>query len=127
MRAANYVRSSDGEPDVPALHRISGIPDSILRRWLAEEGNPSWENLKLLAPALGVEVLELLVKAEMLTLQEARLVEDPGPPPKKPTPEEMIMSDDLLSNDEKTSLVQLYRSLRDHHSTDSKPRRRKRA
>ena len=126
MRAAGYMRPN-GDLDVPALHRMSGVPDSILRRWLNLDGDPGLPNLRLVAPALGATFLELLVAAGLASPEEAGFSENPAPPPAPPTPEERIMADDVLSDDEKTSLIQLYRVLRERHSAPEEPRRRKRA
>ena len=126
MRAASYVRS-DGELDVPALSRMSGVADNILRRWLNEDGDPSLPNLRLVAPALGVSKRDLFVASGQVFKDEVGLAEEPQPPEAPPTPEDRIMADDLLSDDEKAVLIQTYRLLRNRSSPPEETGRRKRA
>lgn len=126
MRAAGYVRPN-GEDDVPALSRMSGVADNVLRRWLTEDGDPSLPNLRLLAPALGVAKRDLFVASGQLMTDEVGLVEEPQPPEAPPTPEERIMADDVLSPDEKAVLIQTYRVLRDRSSAPEEPRKKRRA
>lgn len=126
MRAAGYVRPS-GDEDVPALSRMSGVADNILRRWLNEDGDPSLPNLRLVAPALGVSKRDLFVVSGQLMTDEVGLTEEPQPPEAPPTPEERIMADDVLSPDEKAALIQTYRVLRDRSTPLEESRRRRRA
>lgn len=126
MRAAGYVRS-DGELDVPALSRISGVADNILRRWLNEGGDPSLPNLRQVAPALGLLPMDLFVASEQVLPEEAGRAGIPEPPKAPPTPEDRIMADDLLSDDEKGVLIQTYRLLRKRSSPPEEGRGRKRA
>ena len=126
MRAAGYVRSS-GELDVPALSRISGVPDSILRRWLNEEGDPSLPNLRLVAPALGVAKRDLFVASGQVLMDEVGLIEEPQPPKAPPTPEERIMADDLLSDEDTSALIHTLHALRERRSPPEETGRRKRA
>lgn len=124
MRAAGYVRPG-GEPDVPALHRTSGIPDSILRRWLAEGGEASLDNLRVIAPALGLELRDLVVAAGLMSAEEVGLSEAPKAPVRPPSQEERIMADDVLSEDDKSALIHMYRTMRERNapSVESRPRK----
>lgn len=126
MRAAGYVRPN-GEEDVPALSRMSGVADNVLRRWLNEAGDPTLPNLRQLAPALGVPKRDLFVASGQLFTDEVGLTEEPQPPEAPPTPEDRIMADDLLSEDEKAVLIQTYRVLRKRSSRPEETDRRKRA
>lgn len=126
MRAANYVRP-DGELDVPGLHRMSGVPDNILRRWLQENGDPSLENLRRVAPALGVHMRDLVIAANLMSAEEVGLDVKPLPPVAPPTPEERIWADDLLSDKEKEALIQMLHVMRERRPIVEEPRRRKRA
>lgn len=126
MRAAGYVRP-DGELDVPSLHRMSAVPDNILRRWLQENGDPSLENLRRVAPALGVHMRDLVIAAQLMTADEIGLDVDPAPPVAPPTPEERIWADDLLSDEKKEALIRMLYALREQRPSAEEPRRRKRA
>lgn len=126
MRAAGYVRS-DGELDVPSLSRMSGVADNILRRWLNEDGDPSLPNLRLLAPALGVTKRDLFVASGQVLPDEAGLTEDPQPPEAPPTPEHLIMVDDLLSEEDKSALIHTLHTMRERRSPPEETNRRKRA
>jgi transcriptional regulator with XRE-family HTH domain len=126
MRAAGYVRPS-GEEDVPALSRMSGVADNILRRWLNEDGDPSLPNLRPVATALGVSKRDLFVASGQVMPDEVGLTEEPQPPEAPPTPEDRIMADDLLSPAAKAALIQTLNVLRNGSSPPEEPRRRKRA
>lgn len=126
MRSAGYVRSSR-ELDVPALHRMSGVPDNVLRRWINAEGDPSLPNLRQVAPALGLSPIDLFVASELVLPEEAGRAGAPEPPPAPPTPEERIMADDLLSDEDKSALIHTLRGLRERRSAPEEGGRRKRA
>lgn len=126
MRAAGYVRPS-GDPDVPSLVRMSGVPDSILRRWLQEEGDPSLENLRKVAPSLGLAPRDLWVSAGLVAPAEVGLDGEPEPPQAPPTPEERIMADDILDDADKAALIHTLNALRERRGSSEESRRRKRA
>lgn len=126
MRAAGYARS-DEEPDVPRLHRASGVPDNILRRWLQEGGAPSLDNLRQVAPALRVPMRDLVIAAGLMSASEIGLDGEPEPPQMPLTPEDVIRNDDILPQETKEALIQLYASLRGKGQTTEEPGRRKRA
>jgi len=126
LRAAGYVRPN-GDLDVPALSRMSSVADNVLRRWLQEEGDPSLENLRKVAPALGVPLRELVVRAEIMTAEEIGLDGKPPAPQRPPTPEERIMADDILDDADKAALIHTLHALRERRQTPEEPRRRKRA
>jgi hypothetical protein len=128
MRAASYVRST-GDLDVPALSRMSGVPDSILRRWLNEGGDPSVPNMRLVASALGIEPRQLYVASEQFPPEEVGLGEQPAvpTPPPMPTAEDRIMADDLLSDEDKSVLIYNLRALRERRSPPEESGRRRRA
>ncbi|HEY0937149.1 MAG TPA: hypothetical protein VGD91_25845 [Trebonia sp.] len=126
MRAAGYVRSSGGL-DVPALSRMSGVADNILRRWLNEGGEPSLPNLRQVAPALGLEPLALFVASGQVLPEEAGPGGTPELPRRPPTPEERIMADDLLSDEDKSALIHTLRGLRERRSPPEEAGRRQRA
>lgn len=126
MRAAGYVRPS-GDLDVPSLVRMSGVPDSILRRWIQEDGDPSLENLRKVAPSLGLPPRDLWVAAALVAPNEVGLNGEPEPPRAPPTPEERIMADDILSDADKQALIHTLHALRERRQNPEEPRRRKRA
>jgi hypothetical protein len=126
MRAASYTRP-DGELDVPALHRMSGVPDNILRRWLQEAGEPSLENLRRVAPALGVIMGDLVIAAELMTAEEMGRGDGPREPVRPPSPQERILADDVLSDEDKSALIHMYSTMRQRHGSSEESRRRKRS
>jgi transcriptional regulator with XRE-family HTH domain len=126
MRAVDYVRP-DGEPDVPALSRMSGIADNVIRRWLQEAGDPSLDNLRLIAPALGMPLRELVIGVGLMSADEIGLDADPAPPAPPPTPEERIWADDILTDQEKEALIHMLHTLRERRTTTEEPRRRRQA
>lgn len=126
MRAAQYIRPN-GELDVPALHRMSGVPDNVLRRWISAEGDPSLPNLRQVASALGLQPIDLFVASELVLPEEAGRAGSPEPPPAPPTPEERIMADDLLSNEDKSALIHTLNTMRERRSPPEESGRRRRA
>lgn len=126
MRAASYVRPN-GDLDVPALQRMSGVHDSLLRRWLQEDGDPSLENLRKVAPALGVLPRDLFVASGLVLPEEVGLEGEPEVPARPPTPEERIMADDILDDADKAALIHTLHALRERRKNPEEPRRRKRA
>lgn len=126
MRVANYVRPN-GEPDVPALARMSGVHDSLLRRWIQEDGDPSLENLRKVAPSLGLVPRDLWVAAEIVAPGEVGMEGEPEKPTAPPSPEDRIMADDILDDADKAVLIHTLHALRERRKNPEEPRRRKRA
>jgi hypothetical protein len=126
MRAAGYVRST-GDLDVPGLSRMSSVPDPVLRRWLNEGGDPSLPNLRQVAPALGLLPIDLFVASGQVLPEEAGRTGEPEPPKGPPTPEERIMADDLLSDEDKSVLIHTLHALRERRSPPEESGRRRRA
>lgn len=62
------------------LARRSGLAESMVSRWLRGLNQPDVPNLRRVRPVLGVTMLELLVAAGHLTLEEAQLRDAPEPP-----------------------------------------------
>jgi transcriptional regulator with XRE-family HTH domain len=62
------------------LARSSGLAESMVSRWLRGLNQPDVPNLRRMRPVLGVPMLELLVAAGYLTLDEAQLRDAPTPP-----------------------------------------------
>lgn len=126
MRAAGYARP-DGEPDVPALSRMSDVPDNVLRRWLQQGGDPSMDNLRKVAPALGLHLRDLVIGAELMSVEEIGLDVAPLPPVAPPTPEERIWADDILDDEGKQALITMLNALRARRTIREEPRRRRQA
>lgn len=96
------------------LKRLTGISDSIISKWRSGQTTPSVENLRLLAPALGVTPRELIVVAGHMTPEEVGLKEPPAPP--KPPARLATLQDDInaepnLSDSDKRLMVDLYERL----------------
>jgi transcriptional regulator with XRE-family HTH domain len=62
------------------LARRSGLAESMVSRWLRGLNQPDVPNLRRVRPVLGVRMLELLVAAGHVTLEEAQLRDTPEPP-----------------------------------------------
>ncbi|HVQ93306.1 MAG TPA: helix-turn-helix domain-containing protein [Mycobacteriales bacterium] len=62
------------------LARRSGLAESMVSRWLRGLNQPDVPNLRRVRPVLGVPMLELLVAAGHLTLEESQLRDTPEPP-----------------------------------------------
>ncbi len=68
MDAAGYTTASE-------LARVSGVSEPVASRWLRGITQPDVANLRKVAPALRIPILQLLVAAGHLTVEEARLRE----------------------------------------------------
>lgn len=62
------------------LARRSGLAESMVSRWLRGLNQPDVPNLRRVRPVLGVPMLELMVAAGYLSLEEAELQDAPEPP-----------------------------------------------
>ena len=62
------------------LARRSGLAESMVSRWLRGLNRPDVPNLRRVRPVLGVPMLELMVAAGYLSLEEAELQDAPRPP-----------------------------------------------
>jgi transcriptional regulator with XRE-family HTH domain len=62
------------------LARRTGLAESMVSRWLRGLNQPDVPNLRRVGPVLGVPMLELIVAAGYLTLEEAELRDPPQPP-----------------------------------------------
>ena len=62
------------------LARRSGLAESMVSRWLRGLNQPDVPNLRRVRPVLGVPMLELIVAAGYLSLEEAELQDVPEPP-----------------------------------------------
>ena len=62
------------------LARRSGLAESMVSRWLRGLNRPDVPNLRRVCPVLGVTMLELMVAAGYLSLEEAELRDAPQPP-----------------------------------------------
>jgi transcriptional regulator with XRE-family HTH domain len=62
------------------LARRSTLAESMVSRWLRGLNQPDIPNLRRVRPILGVTMLELLVAAGHVTLDEAQLRDAPEPP-----------------------------------------------
>lgn len=96
------------------LARLTGISDSIISKWRRGQATPSVENLRLLAPALGVTTRDLVVRAGHMFPDEVGLKEPPVPP--KPPARLASLQDDInaepgLSEGDKRLMIDLYERL----------------
>jgi transcriptional regulator with XRE-family HTH domain len=78
------------------LARRSGLAESMVSRWLRGLNQPDVPNLRRVRPVLGVPMLELLVAAGHVTLEEAQLRDAPEPP----VPVRLGISTDGLTADQ---------------------------
>lgn len=62
------------------LARRSGLAESMVSRWLRGLNQPDVPNLRRVRPVLGVPMMELIVAAGYLSLEEAELQDAPEPP-----------------------------------------------
>lgn len=126
---ADYLERAMESAGVTAagLARATGIKDSVISRW-RKGAVPTVENLRLLAPVLGVPMRDLVVVAGHMLPEEVGLTGIPEPPkPRIPTAEEGIRAEPYLSDDKKELFIGLLRALREEHSENEPEARRKRA
>lgn len=90
------------------LARRSGLAESMVSRWLRGLNQPDVPNLRRVRPVLGVPMLELIVAAGYLSLEEAELRDAPAPP----TPVELGISTDGLTADQVRQLEDFATFLR---------------
>ena len=82
------------------LARRSGRAESMVSRWLRGLTQPDVPTLRRVRPVLGVPMLELIVAAGYLSLEEAELQDAPRPP----TPMRVGISTDGLTTDQISQL-----------------------
>ena len=90
------------------LARRSGLAESMVSRWLRGLNQPDVPNLRRVRPVLGVPMLELIVAAGYLTLEEAELQDAPEPP----APVRVGMSTEGLTGDQVRQLEGFAKFLR---------------
>jgi transcriptional regulator with XRE-family HTH domain len=90
------------------LARRSGLAESMVSRWLRGLNQPDVPNLRRVRPVLGVPMLELIVAAGYLTLEEAELQDAPEPP----APVRVGLSTDGLTGDQVRQLEGFAKFLR---------------
>jgi transcriptional regulator with XRE-family HTH domain len=78
------------------LARRSGLAESMVSRWLRGLNQPDVPNLRRVRPVLGVPMLELIVAAGYLSLEEAELQDEPRPP----VPVDVGISTEGLTDDQ---------------------------
>lgn len=90
------------------LARRSGLAESMVSRWLRGLNQPDVPNLRRVRPVLGVPMLELIVAAGYLTLEEAELQDAPEPP----APVRIGLSTEGLTGDQVRQLEGFAKFLR---------------
>jgi transcriptional regulator with XRE-family HTH domain len=91
------------------LARRSGLAESMVSRWLRGLNQPDVPNLRRVRPVLGVPMLELIVAAGYLSLEEAELQDTPEPPA---APAEAGISTEGLTGDQVRQLEDFATFLR---------------
>jgi transcriptional regulator with XRE-family HTH domain len=119
--------TSAGLPRAADLSRATGIPETLISRWLRGLAVPTVESLRLLVDAIHVELLELMVVAGHLSAVEARLEEDPTPPGPPPSIEDQILAMPHMSDDKKEALIALLQVLRAENDDNRGERQRREA
>ena len=99
------------------LARRSGLAESMVSRWLRGLNQPDVPNLRRVRPVLGVPMLELIVAAGYLTLEEAELRDSPEPP----VPVRLGLSTDGLSADQVRQLEGYATFLRAQNRAAAEP------
>jgi transcriptional regulator with XRE-family HTH domain len=90
------------------LARRGGLAESMVSRWLRGLNQPDVPNLRRVRPVLGVPMLELIVAAGYLTLEEAELQDAPEPP----APVRVGLSTEELTGDQVRQLEGFAKFLR---------------
>jgi len=94
------------------LARSTGVADSTVSRWLAGTA-PDIDQCRKLAGALGVPMLEVVVRAGHLTRAEAQLREARAVVPVvRLEPREALVGDDSLADDARVILLAAYDAAR---------------
>jgi transcriptional regulator with XRE-family HTH domain len=96
------------------LKRLTGISDSIISKWRRDQATPSIENLRLLAPVLGVTTRDLVVRAGHMLPEEVGLTEPPRPPEpyrRLVSIEDAISAIPDLSDRDKRLMTKMYEEL----------------
>jgi transcriptional regulator with XRE-family HTH domain len=100
------------------LARRSGLAESMVSRWLRGLNQPDVPNLRRVRPVLGVPMLELIVAAGYLSLEEAELQDAPQPP----VPMQVGISTEGLTVDQVRQLEGFATFLRAQNGAQPGPR-----
>ena len=100
------------------LARRSGLAESMVSRWLRGLNQPDVPNLRRVRPVLGVPMLELIVAAGYLSLEEAELRDEPEPP----APVQVGISTEGLTADQVRQLEGFATFLRAQNGAAAGPR-----
>lgn len=76
MIAAGFPLNSKGEPSRAELARRSGVRNTQLSNWWSGINQPSQENLAKIADVFDVQLINLMVKAGLVAVEE---LEGPAP------------------------------------------------
>lgn len=111
-----------GFPSNASFARAAGVTTGSVSKWRNNAEAPSIEMLRRIAPALDVDLLELVVRAEILTWQEAHL---PGPleAPKPRTFEARIADLDMSDEAREVVMAEFERIQRLREAGKRTPRR----
>jgi transcriptional regulator with XRE-family HTH domain len=93
------------------LARASGVPDSVISRWRSGTSQPAIEQLRRLRGPLQSSMLELMVAAGHLTVEEAALADQPEPEPQFRSLRDAVRRDDVLTDDLKDLLLVQYEAM----------------
>ena len=100
------------------LARRTGLAESMVSRWLRGLNRPDVPNLRRVGPVLGVPMLELIVAAGYLSLEEAELRDAPRPP----APVRVGISTEGLTPDQVRQLEGYATFLRSQNAAQGGPR-----
>jgi hypothetical protein len=112
-RPVDVQRGTNGEVD-----------QGVVARWLRGEGQePTIRKLRPVARLLGIRLLEMIVRAGLLTAVEAGFEEDPSPPPPPPTLEELVRASPDYSSEMKDAMAALLAAAREEDKRQQSSRR----